>query len=809
MAILNQGANLNLIPGISAQVVVHLSQGNVGDTITFYLFSGSEPFSGTGVAVALNGVRRDGVGFTAPCIIAGNVVTVTVTEGMTALEGYALAELVLTDGGGDSVGTANFALAIEEGTFPNGPTYDTDISVYQQILQYVQSYPALEQARIDAAVGAERTARVSEDAAIHADISALSESVTASVGNETTAREAADVALSEKIEAIQTAVGSPLVAAAVAEMTDVNRVYVYTGSETGYTAGNWYYWNGTAWVSGGVYNAVAVETDTTLTVSGKAADAKTVGERVTRLDNVTSGADLSGYADITGMYIDATGAEAANVNLKCSDYIRIPDDTESVTIYALYQHSTNLSPVGALYDANKTFIAAIGASGAVNGYKTHDIPGNAAKYLRFNASVKDADAAYLLCRFNVTGMNSIGYMGRTTFATTSGARYSVSKYMTVKQGHIYKIVAVTPSDAVRFRFMSDASSDGAVDMSPYDGSAVYIAPADGHLRGYNVSNAASLSVTVDVYDMGMIYPVKTRREYYVSKTGVFGAARAYTSLTQCLLDLKDDDTEKTIYIDGGDYDIYAEYVAAGVPVYIGDDPKSDYYDYCVWVPKNTHIIGRGIVRLRWDPSISTGVTAKQCQTVSPLNVAGSCTIENIEVYCGNGRYCLHNDGPRNPSCVGAVQRYINCRFYKSLAETVDGVTYGYQHTIGFGIDGEMRYEFDKCEFYNTGSGNAFYGHTRLYTGSFEVTEATSGNIVCRDCIIIADNTHSIRLDNYGETATDLHVRLLFSGCYIRGSLYIPYADYPNAFDIVLLNCNTITINKPNAKYPVSIYPPAE
>lgn len=205
MAILNQAANLNLIPGISAQVVVHLSQANVGDTLTFYLYSGSEPFAEIGVAVALNGVRKDGAGFTAPCIIVGNKVTVTITEGMTALPGYALAELVLTDGGGNSVGTANFALAIEEGTFPNGPTYDTDISVYQQILQYVQSYPAMDQARIDAAVDAaattERVERAAEDASIRANITSINSTLTESIRSEVDARENTDAELLERINA--------------------------------------------------------------------------------------------------------------------------------------------------------------------------------------------------------------------------------------------------------------------------------------------------------------------------------------------------------------------------------------------------------------------------------------------------------------------------------------------------------------------------------------------------------------------------------------------------------------------------------
>lgn len=77
------------------------------------------------------------------------------------------------------------------------------------------------------------------------------------------------------------AYGSPLTATTAAAMTDQKRVYVYTGSETGYTAGHWYYYNGSAWTDGGVYNAVAVDTDTTLSIAGKAADAKKVGDELT------------------------------------------------------------------------------------------------------------------------------------------------------------------------------------------------------------------------------------------------------------------------------------------------------------------------------------------------------------------------------------------------------------------------------------------------------------------------------------------------------------------------------------------------
>ena len=110
------------------------------------------------------------------------------------------------------------------------------------------------------------------------------------------------------------AYGSPLTAPTKAQMTDHTRVYVYTGSEPNMVAGNWYLWDGTAWISGGVYNSVAVQSDSelndfstnpvqnkvikaaldqiegaipeidaTLSTAGKAADAKKTGDEIASL----------------------------------------------------------------------------------------------------------------------------------------------------------------------------------------------------------------------------------------------------------------------------------------------------------------------------------------------------------------------------------------------------------------------------------------------------------------------------------------------------------------------------------------------
>ena len=89
----------------------------------------------------------------------------------------------------------------------------------------------------------------------------------------------------DKVDDLQGLVYSPLVAATAAAMTDTTKVYVYTGSETGYTSGHWYYYNGTAWADGGVYNSTAFNTDATLSHQGEAADAKATGDAVGNLSN--------------------------------------------------------------------------------------------------------------------------------------------------------------------------------------------------------------------------------------------------------------------------------------------------------------------------------------------------------------------------------------------------------------------------------------------------------------------------------------------------------------------------------------------
>lgn len=206
----------------------------------------------------------------------------------------------------------------------------------------------------------------------------------------------------DEIATIRAAVGSPLKASTVAQMTDTNKIYVYVGSESGYTNGNWYYWNGSAWTSGGVYNSVAVVTDPTLTLSGVPADAKATGDEVTNLKSASfEKSEVIALGDLVnlpfGKENDSYGikystGELISSSLSCTtNYIDITM-FKSLT-YKRIQVTAIATYGMAFYDANKVYIS--GERVVVNadayGYTERSIaiPDDAV-YARFTI-IKDTD----------------------------------------------------------------------------------------------------------------------------------------------------------------------------------------------------------------------------------------------------------------------------------------------------------------------------------------------------------------------------------------------------------------------------------
>lgn len=132
-------------------------------------------------------------------------------------------------------------------------------------------------------------------------------------------------------KANKTDIGSPLVASTVAGMTDSTRIYVYTGTESGYVKGNWYYHDASSntWKSGGVYNSIALETDKTLTQEGVPADSRTVGESLRTLEEqfTTDKTEIEANMEEMASIYQTTGNMYSGISDMHKDVV---DDTKEV-----------------------------------------------------------------------------------------------------------------------------------------------------------------------------------------------------------------------------------------------------------------------------------------------------------------------------------------------------------------------------------------------------------------------------------------------------------------------------------------------
>lgn len=125
--------------------------------------------------------------------------------------------------------------------------------------------------------------------------------------------------------------------------TGVTATFTLTTAGTPSTTGNWYYWNGSAWVSGGVYQGAIIANQSIDDAQLKQTYAKVrVGKNLFNLATV-----------IAGYYPSySTGNLTPQSAYNCSDWIRVVPSTVYV--------KSDTAQI-AFYDINKTFISGLAA----------------------------------------------------------------------------------------------------------------------------------------------------------------------------------------------------------------------------------------------------------------------------------------------------------------------------------------------------------------------------------------------------------------------------------------------------------------
>ena len=234
-----------------ATTVIRLSQYDTSWRLIFTIYDGDSTYAlSPRTAVVMNGKKPDGTAFSViGSTLNGNAV-VQPPQSVTEAAGKVECEISFSDDG-EQIGTANFIIDVERAPLSGFEASEDDFSAINQL-----------------------------------------------VNQALTAANSAGTA-AEAVAVLSSAVSSPLTAATSAAMVNTDKVYVYTGTTSGnYTNGHWYYYDDSdhEWKDGGVYNAVAVNTDTTMSVSDQAADAAAVGALFNK--TIMSRSSLSSSIDL-------------------------------------------------------------------------------------------------------------------------------------------------------------------------------------------------------------------------------------------------------------------------------------------------------------------------------------------------------------------------------------------------------------------------------------------------------------------------------------------------------------------------------
>lgn len=274
-----------------------------------------------------------------------------------------------------------------------------------------------------------------------------------------------------------------------------------------------------------------------------------------------------------------------------------------------------------------------------------------------------------------------------------------------------------------------------------------------------------------------------------------GADGDWQSLTECLHALKDDATEKTIRVMPGEYDIFEELGGAGK--WASYDGSDNWRDVQPVVPPNTRLVGMGRVTLRMTPTASQ-ISRRASTLLSPLNVSGTCTIENLRVIARNCRYAIHDECSGRAEFDGATHIYRNITCEKQTPD--EG--WGYAQTIGSGEPRNGTILFEDCEIRGASP----------YTIHTNVNQAGDRTLLTfRHCLIEGGAGQAVGLSTSWNNLAENHAR--FDSCHLNGGIRTyneqSGSDKPNSWRITLVNCNAdaaITHSNKNTLDPQVVNP---
>ena len=324
--------------------------------------------------------------------------------------------------------------------------------------------------------------------------------------------------------------GAPAVATLASQMTDEGKVYLYAGSETGYTKGDWYYYNGSAWTDGGKYGGTV---DSTLTISGAAADAKKTGDEISELKSEISDIEEQIESGASGLTV-----RIKHALMQLANYVAFKNNDPNAQEYIDELYDSLFEITGIRLNSSSLSFTSLGATQQLTATTTPE--GGDVVWTSSDTSIATVDQTGLV--------TSVAY-GSATITATSGS-VSATCSVVIATATVTSLSAVySPSGNVYEGASLDSlKSDLVVTAHWSNGTITAVDDADYSLSGTLVEGANTITVSyggqtatfnvtvspVPVY--GTFTPDNYVQGYYIESDGTVTASQ-YGSMSNTYYDV--------------------------------------------------------------------------------------------------------------------------------------------------------------------------------------------------------------------------------------------------------------------------------
>ena len=564
---------------------------------------------------------------------------------------------------------------------------------------------------------------------------------------------------------------------------------IYIGSDTGY----WYYWDGTQYVSGGIYQATqlnykSVAFDKTTFVkyihNYYNYETMTTNNKVLAYDN--NSFTESNNSDFC--YLIVPIESKGKYIISGTSYKGwLTNDNMDTNLKAFGDYSTPQTDVvidNTSLGGTKLIINIRKSSFNIAEYMVLRDDEMSDTYISYNDDyyvfVKEKESPLIkISSSNLFDKNTmvgdigkyVGVDGSNNFIINTNSAFSYF-LIPVKYGETYIITGKSYQCYLTDRTMS--RSYGA--KGNYDNQKNFVFTNDDIRATHIIINVRNSNYPSNWFQMNQGNVILPYEKYFNSYYDLENKEREYYVSTTTALKfidvikyLENDTSKKTIYINSGIYDLFEEFGGSAYAQTITSDMTMAESNPII--PINTKVVGLGYVELRFTPTQEEiGETASI--KLSPINIQGSVELENLTIIGDNCRYCIHDESGSNVEFTGSIKKYKNIHLKKTQSSG-----YGFQQAYGCGFDKDFYFEFDNCVFEGI---IAFSMHNR--------GEGTNNIVIKNSAFISSGDNVSMR---FGVDWTQ-HNLVYINNCYINNDVKIiseTGIDNTSAYDITLINCN--------------------